>query len=111
MSPLNKIYTHTDYPLVLIYKDAQGAVINLAGASAEFMISRTVYSTPVITVAATINGPEGKITFGITPTDTALVLDDKDSEKFICGAVLTLDGARIPLFQTTVDIVRSLVTP
>jgi len=107
MKSLSKIYTNTNYPLVITYRDTNSAPIDITGATAVFVVRRTLQSTPVINVAGTIDGANGKITFDVTPEDTAGVLSDSDSEKFICGCVLDLTGEKIHLFQTTIYIERS----
>lgn len=112
MKPLQKIYTNSTYPLKLVYKDAFDVPIDITGASAKLAIRRTLFSAAVIYKSAVITGPSGEITFTITPEDTATVLKDADSEKFLVGAVLTLaDGNIVTLFQTTVDVVQNIVRP
>ena len=112
MKPLSKIYTNTHYPISIIYKDTDGAPINVAGSSATFALRRSLFSDPVISTNATIDGVNGGITFNVDPTHTANLLGEKDSEKFLCGAVLTLaNGTKVNLFQTTVDVVQNVVRP
>lgn len=110
MKPLSKIYTHSTYSLPILYKDSDGNPINITGATAKFELRRSLYSTPVVSVNATIVGSTGSITFKVTPTDTATLLGENDSEKFVCGAVLTLsNGDKVTLFQTTVEVVQNVV--
>ena len=111
MRPLSTIYTNITHPLTLIYSDTEEAPIDITGATAELVIRRSAFSTPVITKSAVINGASGTIMFTILPSDTQDILGERESEKFMCGAVLTLtDGSTVNLFQSNVTIQYNIVT-
>lgn len=110
MKPLKDILTSTTHTLKLTYTDDADAPIDITGASAKLVLKRSVHAAEVIAVDATIDALNGGIEFKIPATATADVLGEHDSEKFIVGAVLTLASAeKIPLFQTTVNVVASVV--
>lgn len=111
MKPLSKIYTHSTYPLTLLYKDSADAAIDITGASAKLVLRRSAYTAPVLEKDAVITGPLGKIDFTINPSDTTDTLDERDSETFQVGAKLILStGEEVTLLQTSVEMHRNIVT-
>jgi hypothetical protein len=110
MKPLSNLYTNSHYPLELIYEDENGAPIDITGATATLVIRKTSTSPISITKEATITGLEGKVSFSITPDDTAGILTDRDSEKYLCGVVITFaDGKILVLLQTSITIAENVV--
>lgn len=112
MKPLKKMYTNSDYSLTAYYKDSMGTAINITGASAKLVIRKTLEKAPIIQSTGIVEGANGKITFNIPPADNRNVLvdEEKDVEKFLIGAVLTLsDGKVITLFQSTIEIQQNIV--
>lgn len=88
----------TDYPFVLIYKDATKTPIDITGASARIMVRKTLYSTAIIDLLATIDGPNGKMTFNFIPSHTDSLLNNESEIRYIFDGILTLlDGTVVPL--------------
>lgn len=94
MARLN-ITADNHYTLKLVYKDAEGFPIDITGASAKFVLRRSMYSPIVVNRAADIVGNTGEISVTLVPADTASLLDDVIEEQFVYGVELTLaDGTR-----------------
>jgi hypothetical protein len=112
MKPLRKLYTNSHYPLKLVYKDNDGVPIDLTGYSAELMVRKSIFSEPLITKQADIDGPNGTITFTIAPEDTNGILGDESEASFLLGAVLKDQSEQItPLLQTQIEIHENIVRP
>lgn len=76
--------------LVLIYKNIDKSIINITGSSARLMLRKSLFSPVVATVIATIDGPNGKITFPFVPADTANILEaDREFEEFVYDVEFT----------------------
>lgn len=88
MSNLN-ITADNHYTLKLVYKDADGFPIDLSGASAVFVLRRSMYSEVLIQRDADIEGVIGEININLVPDDTANILEDVNEETFIYGIQLT----------------------
>jgi hypothetical protein len=112
MKPLKPIYTGTTYELKITYEDAAQAPIDITGATATLVIRRSAFAPILVTVAAVIKPLEGGIVFTVDPSETVTILDDdRETEKFLLGAALTLaDGSVINLFQTSIDINLSILS-
>lgn len=92
------ITADNNYTLKLVYKDEAGWPIDITGATAEFVMRRSMYSPELIRKQASINGTEGKVVFELEPTDTGLLLDNTNEEKFIYAAQLEMaDGKKVTL--------------
>ncbi|WP_269519461.1 hypothetical protein [Alteromonas sp. BMJM2] len=110
MQPLSKLYTNSHYPLTLIYKDKDGNPIDITGYTSKLVLRPSLSSNSVVTKTATIDGPNGKISFVIEPTDTVGILGEDFSSKFLIGATLTnTDGHVLTLLQTSVEVVENIV--
>ncbi|WP_370242912.1 hypothetical protein [Marisediminitalea sp.] len=110
MIQLKKIYTDSTYPLHFVYKDRDGVPIDITGATATLVLRKNLHTPPEITKAATIDGPNGLIQFEIEPTDTAGILDEETSGKYLIGAVLDHNGQKLTLLQTTVEVHQNIVS-
>jgi len=94
MSNLN-ITADNHYTLKLVYKDVDGFPIDLSGATAVFVLRRSMYTDALINREAVINAAAGEIEINILPEDTADVLDQVNEETFIYGIQLTTaDGTK-----------------
>ena len=83
------------YILKLVYKDGDGFPVDLSGASALFVLRRSMYSPILIERAADIKGSTGEISLTLVPEDTSGILDDVLEETFIYGVQLTqADGIK-----------------
>lgn len=98
------------YILKLVYKDSDGFPVNLSGATAKFVLRRSMYSPVLITRDATINGASGEITVTVVPADTANILDNVLEETFIYGVQLTqADGTKTNIVDGEAVIQQNIV--
>lgn len=98
------------YILKLVYKDGDGFPIDLTGASAVFVLRRSMYSPVVIHKDAGINAEEGEIIFTILPEETADLLNDDIEETFIYGVQLTqVNGLKTNIAGGKAVIVQNVV--
>jgi len=88
MARLN-ITADNHYTLKLVYKDADGFPIDLTGASAKFVLRRSMYSPIVVNQEAVITGTTGEIAITLPPAATATLLDNVIEEQFVYGVELT----------------------
>lgn len=99
-----------DNYIELTYKDCDGFVIDITGASARMMMRRSMYSDPIIDVTASIIGNTGSIIFDLSPSDTAGILDAYPEEKLIYDVELTLANGKKRVILEGVATLRESVT-
>lgn len=110
MKPLSTLYTNSHYPITLVYKDKNNNPIDITGYTAKLVMRQSLNSTDVITKAATIDGPNGKISFVIEPNDTVGLLTDDFKAKYLLGATLTnTEGHTLTILQTSVEVHENVV--
>ena len=76
------------YTLNMLYKDAEGYAINIDGATARFVMRRSMYSPTLIDRSAVITGDTGGIDIALTPDDTRDILDNVVEEQFVFAVSL-----------------------
>ena len=76
------------YTLNMLYKDAEGYAINIDGATARFVMRRSMYSPTLIDRSAVITGNTGGIDIALTPDDTRDILDNVVEEQFVFAVSL-----------------------
>jgi hypothetical protein len=99
-----------DYALKLIYKDSDGIVIDITGASARMMVRRSMYATVDITKTATIDGPLGEIVFDFVPADTTSLLSNINEENYVYDVELSLADTRKFIILTGELVIKQSVT-
>jgi len=98
------------YILKLVYKDGDGFPVDLSGASAKFVLRRSMYSPVLIERGAVISGPEGEIKIALVPADTADVLDNVLEETFIYGVqLIQSDGIKTNIVDGEAVIQQNIV--
>jgi len=97
------------YTLNMVYKDEAGYVINLDGATAKFVMRRSMYSPVLINRIAVITGETGSILIELTPADTAELLDKVIEEQFVFGVSLTqADGTKTVITSGEVSLQQNI---
>lgn len=80
------------YTLKLVYKDADGVIIPLTGASAVLTARKSIYSAVAFSKAAVIDEPNGIMTFTLVPADTVNLLTNTDREEYLFDVELTFNS-------------------
>lgn len=83
-----------NYTLKLVYKDCDGFVVNITGASAKLVMRKSMYSDLLVSVDAMIDGPTGEIVFEVEPSHTLNILGDNIEDKLLYEANLTLQNGK-----------------
>ena len=97
------------YTLNLVYKDESGYAINLDGATAKFVMRRSMYSPVLINRSAVITGGTGEISIELTPADTVGLLDNVIEEQFVFGVSLTqADGTKTVIASGEVSLQQNI---
>jgi len=99
-----------DYILTLVYKDNAGVIIDITGASARMMVRKSYYTAPVITKAATIDGPLGEMVFDFDPADTNTLVTSLGEQTFLYDVELTEASTDITTVLSGNFIVKQAVT-
>lgn len=103
------ITADNDYTLNMVYKDHAGYAINLDGATAKFVMRRSMYSPVLINRDAVITGETGEISINLTPADTVDLLDNVIEEQFIFGVSLTkADGTKTTIASGEVFLQQNI---
>ena len=93
----------------MVYKDESGYAINLDGATAKFVMRRSMYAPVLINRSAVIIGGTGEINVALIPTDTVGLLDDVLEEQFVFGVSLTqLNGTKTIIVSGEVTLKQNI---
>ena len=93
----------------LVYKDKDGAPINVTGFTARLVFRRTMYSDVIGTIVGVVGNVDGKINFPFTPSDTNNLLTDKTSEEYKYSAEITENTGKVKdLVEGTITLVQSV---
>jgi len=97
------------YTLNMVYKDESGYAINLDGATAKFVMRRSMYSPVLINRSATITGEAGGITIELVPADTIDLLDNVIEEQFVYGiSLVQADGTKTIIASGEVSLQQNI---
>lgn len=99
-----------NYTLKLVYKDCDGFIVDITGASARIMMRRSMASDALVDVSANIDGPAGEIVFEFEPSDTANVLGDSVEDKLLYDVSLTLNDGKEFIILEGVALIRQSIT-
>lgn len=94
-----RIKANKDFSLKLVYKDMDGFVVDITGATARLMARRSLSSNALIDITAIIDGPAGEIVFPFKPEDTADILTTQEEEILQFDVDLIHDGKTLPILQ------------
>jgi hypothetical protein len=102
---------NTTFSFVVEYKDSNGAAIDLTGATAKLQArdtqggSKLAFTLTSPTGGITINGPLGKLTCKMTPTQTNKLFYPKSAYDLI---VVDSNSNRIKLIEGFLTLSRSV---
>ncbi len=109
MKKLSPIIANTTYSLVFEYKDQNGIVIDITGATGKLSLRKSALASDSIDTVGNVDGTDGKITFSILPAQTNGILE-RNKETYFIGANLTLvSGEVINLLQSDIQIQENIV--
>ena len=85
----------------LVYRDADGIIIDLTGATARLVARQGFYTDVLLEKAAVIDGANGEIKFNFIPSDTANILENEQEKRILkCDVELTkANGDIVDLFE------------
>lgn len=106
-----RIKANKHFKLQLVYKDADGFVVDITGASARLMAGRGILSDVLLDVSATIDGPNGVMVFDFLPEMTQDIIPVNQTEETLLFDVdLTLvDGTVLPILDGRIILKKSIV--